>query len=292
MISKSTSFTQDLKSGSVNWLTGVKLDTIFETFKSAFSNYPISFNLNKEQFKDRFYTRLKMEKGLSPGFFYENILYAFIFTSVRDIEGVNFAYNGGTGVIPAGRGNGLVYRLYDKLLPKLESIDVRHSILEVLEKNEKALHVYNQCGFKKKRSLESFQLSPFDLNYKDLDQDITINETTEADINRDWWDTDPGFLERHFTPEFDKIISARKGKGELGYIIFNPGNGRISQIAVNPDYRRLGIGSNLIKAAYNNSVIKNLTIINVDSSNNSAKNLFKFSGFNPYFKQFEMVLSF
>lgn len=292
MISNSPPLSQELQAGSVKWLSTTNLETIFESFELSFANYPIPFNLNKKQFHDKFYTRLNMDKSLSPGFFINNKLLAFIFTSIRIFNKKNVAYNGGTGVVPEGRGYGLVYKLYEELIPKLVSLDINKSILEVLENNKRAIHVYEQCGYKKNRFLKSFLLSPMDLDFKEMKEDIIIQESDDLIIVESWWDKSPGCLESSYIPQFDKIFVAQFEQRTIGYIIFNPSNGRISQIAVAPTYRRQGIGSNLIRIAYNNCSVKKLTVLNVDSENKSLISLLMFARFSSYINQYEMALSF
>ena len=68
-------------------------------------------------------------------------------TGIDNREGVPTAYNAGTGIIPAFRGQGIVGEMYEMLLPRLKAMGIRQSILEVICQNERAIKAYEKAGF-------------------------------------------------------------------------------------------------------------------------------------------------
>ena len=75
----------------------------------------------------------------------------------------------------------------------------------------------------------------------------------------------------------------------MGIIIFDPDYGSISQIAVHKDFRRMGIGSQLLRAASAFTVTPNISIINIDGSFSDANAFFINSGFKEIIRQKEMI---
>lgn len=77
----------------------------------------------------------------------------------------------------------------------------------------------------------------------------------------------------------------------VGFIIYQPALGRISQLGVNPKMRRKGIGSALMSYARQHSLQKKMTIINVNDESFQTKAFFEALGFHNQIDQYEMILS-
>ena len=75
----------------------------------------------------------------------------------------------------------------------------------------------------------------------------------------------------------------------VGYVVFNPKNNRILQIAVHKYHRKKGIGSTLIMTLQK-KFGKELSIINVDKSSKETNDFFKGVGFKEELEQLEMEL--
>jgi len=80
----------------------------------------------------------------------------FILHALRELNGEVLAYNAGTGIIPAYRGNKSTQKMYDFILPDLKSSGVKKIVLEVMEQNVAAIKSYLNSGFKKTGNLECF----------------------------------------------------------------------------------------------------------------------------------------
>jgi ribosomal protein S18 acetylase RimI-like enzyme len=80
-----------------------------------------------------------------------------------------------------------------------------------------------------------------------------------------------------------------KGKC-VGFIIFQSISGRISQIGVDPNQRKKGIGSALIRHCYHESKNKSLTLINVEKEDGEIVSFFTNRGFQYQLDQYEMEL--
>ena len=109
------------------------LPEMYKAFKTAFQDYPIPFDLSEEHFRKKFINKLNISLNLSAGAFAKNVLNGFVFTSICNYNNLLTAYNGGTGVVPIFRGNGLTADLYSFLIPMFRSKDISMCILRNAE---------------------------------------------------------------------------------------------------------------------------------------------------------------
>lgn len=277
-------------------LSNNDLNQMFAAFKNAFLNYFVPFELSEEHFRKKFVDKLNINFGLSAGAFDGQRLTGFIFTSVNSYEGLQTAYNGGTGVIPKYRGNRITEQLYNYLIPKFRIENIKQCILEVLIENEAAVKVYQNCGFVISRNFKCYKLNP--------SNSVSGKENNEVKIQRvhspDWktytkfFDYIPCYLDSRNMIEnnlaYEVIIEAIYKDLILGYAIFQPDSGRINQIAVDRKHRKKGIGSMLLRYIYENSFNKLLTIINVLEEAEAIQHFLDKSGFENELDQYEMRL--
>lgn len=268
---------------------------MYEAFNLAFSDYLITISLSFPQFKDRFLSKLKIDFNLSAGAFYSNQLVGFIFTGIGVYEGKKVAYNGGTGVIPAFRGNKIAKKLYTFLFPFLKESKIEACVLEVLTENEKAINVYNSLGFSKSKYFHCFRKS-YDENEEDKETIKNIESVRIPDWNlfQTFSDYSPSFLDSNEVLkrniDNEKIIVYKEQGKIRGYAIFQPELGRISQLAVDKNFRRKGIGTSLINYINNNSNTIALTAMNINSQNKGLVDFYKSRGFQNQLNQYEMFL--
>lgn len=270
------------------------LEEMHKTFLMAFSDYQIPFNLSLAEFSKKFVEKLNMDFSLSPAVFDEDRMVAFIFTSLNIYDGLLTAYNGGTGVIKSHRGIGLVKQMYNFLTPKLKEKNVTQCVLEVLTQNERAIRAYDSCGFRKSRYYHCYKLTGkktfTQYNYP---WGIKVSLFPEWKTYTKFFDFLPSFLD---TPSMidhnlknERIIEAVLNGEVVGYAIYQPIQGRISHIGVNPGWRRKGIGSSLLNYIYEDSANKNLSIININKEASGMKEFLSVMGFENQFDQWEMV---
>jgi len=280
------------------FLKKTDFEQMFEAFKSAFSDYPVPFNLSKPAFKKKFVDKLNIDFTLSPAFFIYGELAGFIFSSINLYEGMLTAYNGGTGVIEKYRGNRLTTKLYEKSLDDFKSRGIQQCVLEVLTSNTRAINTYKQIGFKKSKDFFCFKLDQSKFRISTLSKRISIIEKETPDWNSytQFMDHNPSFLDTkemiNHNLKNEKVIEAHINEDELiGYGIYQSVNGRISQIGIKKSERFKGIGSSLISYIYNDSKNKNLSIINIDKTVGGAKIFFSKLGFENQLNQYEMIMS-
>lgn len=272
------------------------LGQMHRSFLESFSDYKVNMKMSREAFEDRVLSKLNIDFEVSPGVFSGDKLIAFIFQSIAMYEGQLAAYNGGTGVIPGHTGLGLTAKMYEFIAPKLKTKGVEKCVLEVLTDNHAAIRAYVKAGFKKVKEYQCLMLKSGKLKTTSSDQGY-IRESKILDFRgfAEISDTQPSMLdqlaqlEHHLDRE--TILEYRIGNELIGFVIFQTQNGRIAQIAVDPKYRRRGIGSALIAVAHDKSENKSLSILNIETKESGIIRFFNQLGFESDLRQFEMQKS-
>lgn len=274
-------------------LTKGDLTQMHRSFVEAFSNYQVNMKMSREAFEDRMLYKLNINFDLSPAVFSGDKLVGFIFQTINEYEGQLAAYNGGTGVIPGYLGQGLTDKLYDFITPQLKEEGVEKCVLEVLIDNDQAIKAYTKSGFFKSKTFQCLMLKDGFLksSFSDL---ISIMEVREFSIEEylALGDIIPSMLDQLAQVKYhlakETILECRKANELQGYIIFQPKNGRITQIAVNHKLRRNGVGTALVHRAHLLSESKTMSVLNIESKHEGIISFFENLGFTKDLKQFEM----
>ncbi|MEM9361699.1 MAG: GNAT family N-acetyltransferase [Bacteroidota bacterium] len=272
-------------------LVGIGHKDVLNVFNESFCDYLVPFQLTEELLKSKMmadYTDLE----LSVGVFDNQKLIAFILHGWDTIKNKKVVYNGGTGVIPSKRGNGLTKRMYLFSLPVLEKKGVDKIVLEVISQNIQAIKSYKKSGFTKTRELACFKGS-FKPNRTNKNLEIKPLLAYPWKTMESFWDINPTWQNSKNVMNTLRTLNASFGaylnNQLLGYLIYNPQNQRIQQIAVDKDFRKKGIASTLISnlaKEYGNT----LSVINVDKKAKNMINFLNSIGLENYLEQFEMEL--
>lgn len=265
-------------------------------FVRAFSDYPLSFNMDKEQFIRKFVQRLHINFELSGGAFANNRMVGFIFTATGNYHGMTTAYNGGTGVIPEFRGRQIASSIYQVLIEKFRNENIEQCVLEVLTDNKRALAVYEKSGFRITRFYRCFKCEAGDFNGSTANPLAAVIQQKNAN-----WDLYHNFTscERSFLDQFDrlpldfdleKILEVWFQGQCVGFSVYQPDIGRVSHFAVKEEERRKGMGTALFREMLKNCSTPFLTALNVDDDNIAARNFLQKIGFENKVNQYEMIL--
>jgi len=95
------------------------LSILTSCFNLAFSDYFVKFNATEDYLRDRWFAA-DVDFSLSAGVMDKNELVGFIINGVREWNGIQSAFNVGTGVIPSCRGNRLTEKMYQFLQPLMK----------------------------------------------------------------------------------------------------------------------------------------------------------------------------
>jgi len=275
-------------------LENTSLQQITLTFNEAFKNYFFPIVFTEEMFASKF----AAEGGrldLSVGTFDQNKLVAFILHFVDDKDGETLIYNGGTGVLETHRGKQLTSRMYEFILPKLRAAKVTRMVLEVLTQNTPAIAVYKKNGFQIGREFWCFSGSLRKLSKEASlphGYTITISKTYDWSLLKTFWDYAPSWQNSIATIENIRkdcrlITVVDEKRVRVSYAIFNAKKNRIHQLAVAKTHRRRAIGSCLLNFIANLTE-GNVSILNVDTKIQGAKDLLEKAGLKNFTNQLEM----
>lgn len=275
-------------------LTSQDLTALHQAFKLSFSGYQVSIDNDIEALKYRLH-RIGSELKVSSAIWNEKEIIAFIIQSLGTYKGMKTAYNGGTGVLPYYRGKSLAADLYHFAIEKNKAMGVQQCLLEVIDNNEPAKKIYRKLGFEISRSLVCY----LGRVPKNLKGNSTIQLLPLKDRLPDWslyqsffdfepcWQNSFDAVVRNFKNE--QIIEAVYRTKTVGFVIFEPLKSRVSQLAVDPDYRRKGIGVQLMRTASQLSKKTELTILNIDDTALATNHFLQACGMHKKITQYEMV---
>ncbi len=275
-------------------LDKIEFDTIFKAFSEAFSNYEIQ--LDKQELQ----TMLK-RRGFTPHLsfaaFDKEQIVAFTLNGIGNFNGIPTAYDTGTGTLEQYRGKGLATGIFKYSIPHLRENNVQQYLLEVLQHNENAVSVYKNLGFEVVREFNYFVQKNEEIDNKILvsDTDFLIKAVKAEELTdvSDFWDFYPSWqnsFESVKRAADDFVYLGAFAQHKLaGYCIFEPVSGDVTQIAVDKNYRRKGIGSLLLKQLVELNKNSSVKIINTDVKCDSITAFLKAKNIEPIGRQFEMI---
>lgn len=279
---------------SIRSLGKVSNDQLYKAFQEAFKGYEMQLTQAEllKMLKRRGFT-----PALSFGAFSGERLVAFTFNGTGSFNGLPTAYDTGTGTIEEFRGKGLASRIFEYSIPPLKARGISQYLLEVLQHNEKAVSLYRKLGFGISREFNYFVANTEDLppaaQLSDPVFRILPADLSERERMTSFWDHPPSWqnsfdaVER--SPEDFLILGAYKEKELLGYCIFEPGSGDITQLAVDKRYRRKGLASLLLRTVFQSNNFKSVKAINYEVDLSGFDGLMKSFGIARKGKQYEMI---
>jgi len=274
----------------IKTLENIDLEELLHTFNQSFSDYFVPLQLTLDQLKSKL-SADKINFAYSVGAFKDHKLVGFILHGFDTVDSKRLVYNGGTGVIPAQRKQGLTQQMYDFILPTLRADSIDQLVLEVIVQNIQAIKVYQKVGFKIERKLICYKGA---INASS-NSEIRIGEMLEYNWEKlkSFWDFTPSWQNSASVLEelkdTNKLFGAYMHGELVGYIVYNPQSKRSQQFAVDHKYRGLKIGSSLFNFI-GNEYEKNLSIINVDETSKSTHAFLTSIGLENFVEQLELKL--
>ncbi len=275
----------------IKTLSGIGIEQITNAFNMAVSDYFVSTNLTTGQLQSMMKAD-RVNLDYSTGAFEGTNLIALILHGTDLIDNKKVVYNGGTGVIPDKRGQGLTKRMYDFILPVLKANDIDYLLLEVITKNVPAIKSYEKVGYKAVKRLKCYRGK---ISLQNKIKELTIRDLSDYDwmMMQSFWDFTPTWQNSAHAMEalknINKSVGAYIGSQLTGYIIYDPNSKRVQQIAVHKDFRRKGIASALMSTVTGNADGQ-LSIVNIDENSVPTNSFLHRIGLENYLDQFEMKL--
>lgn len=285
---------EHIKMTSIKSLENSSFDAIYGAFSEAFVDYEMQ--LDKEELKAMLRRRGFIPK-LSFGAFLNDKIIAFTFNGIGSFNDKKTAYDTGTGTIKEYRGQGHATKIFEYSIPFLKDAGVTQYLLEVLQHNSKAVSIYKKLGFDVSREFNYFLQEnenlrfcskPSNLNFQTKIIDLAQIDSCSifCDFNPSWQNSIEA-IKRN--PVDFKIIGASIEHDLVGYCIFEPNSGDITQIAVDKRYRRNGIGTQLLKEVLKFNLNDSVKIINTKSNCLSITHFLEANSIPLSGKQFEMI---
>lgn len=277
-------------------LKHASFDALYKAFHEAFIDYEVQ--INKKELANMLKRRGYVPE-LSFGAFDENKLVAFTFNGIGSYNNIKTAYDTGTGTIPAYRGQGLAGKIFSHSIPFLQAAGIKQYLLEVLQNNTTAVSLYKKQGFTISREFFYYVDSIEQLKRESpkANKNLTIHilpKFPDALLKKTWdfnpsWQNSNDAIQR----DIEKFIglAAYYNNSMVGYLIFEPMSGDITQLGTLPEHRRKGIAKQLLNFAIENHYLKKLKILNIETNCSTLNSFLHSLGCSPLGKQYEMIKS-
>ena len=252
-------------------------DALVAASNEAFSDYAVPLSVTTAQLRETC-TRRGVVLDLSPAVFEGERIVGYTLNALGTWNGVPSAYDSGTGVVPSHRRRGLARQLLEMSFPALRARGARQMVLEVLEENERAVPLYRSLGFEVTRRLHCWRYG----GVAELD-----GHAVEIDLD----DVPLGFCEPAWPNTIDALRRSHDDRRVIavdgGYVVVHAATGDLAQLAVDPAWRRRGVGRRLLRHAAAVAA-KPLRIYNVDIA---AQPFLEAAGAELFVTQLEMLRS-
>ncbi|MDR2907537.1 MAG: GNAT family N-acetyltransferase [Bacteroidales bacterium] len=279
---------------NIKSLKETNLDTIIKAFGQAFADYDVQ--INAEELK-AMWKRRGFCPDLSFAAFEGDTIVAFTLNGIGNFNGTKMAYDTGTGTLKDYQGQGLATKIFEYSIPYLKEANIRHYLLEVLQHNTKAVSVYRNIGFDVTRELNYFFWT--DETAGNVEKSLKVPCTIEG-INiekyrsvSDFWDFVPSWQNSFESIQRAKddfiSLGAFVDRKLVGYCIFEPNSGDVTQIAVDKPFRRKGIASRLLQDVSKLNKTTKTKLLNTDTTCASIVEFLKSKHIEIAGKQFEMI---
>lgn len=264
-------------------LQATSLPKIVTCLVQAFSNYYIKMPTEVSYWKQRF-KNARVDFSLSFGMFDKEKLVAFIINGVDKQYGQLTAFNTGTGVLEAYRGQALVDQLYNHAFPHFLQSNIHTCTLEVIQKNKRAIRVYKRIGFQVTKSLQCLEgnllVDVKDISIKKIDfQEFIKKNYASTASNYSWDNNNQSIIESEKL--YQTYIVKNKQKQNIGYFVLNQHSGYVAQLETFINDFRPILGAV-------NQLVDYIRINNVDSSRKEFLVQLQKAGLRPTIAQFEM----
>lgn len=269
-------------------------EIIIRAFRQAFADYDIQ--INAEELRTML-KRRGFDPCLSFAAFEGGDIVSFTLNGIGIFNGIKMAYDTGTGTLKDYRGKGLATEIFNYSIPFLKAESISHYLLEVLQHNTKAISVYRNIGFEVTREFNYFVWKNEELinEIKNIGIQCSVEKIDIQNYHSvsSFWDFYPSWQN-----SFESIhrvigdfisLGAFVDRKIVGYCVFEPNTGDITQIAVDKAFRRKGIASLLLHEATKHNKITKTKLLNTEISCNSVVGFMKKKNIEVTGKQYEMI---
>lgn len=264
------------------------ISDITACMNAAFAEYEIPIQWTGESLQQKMRVE-DIDLSLSVGAFDNGTLAGVILMGADDNN--KRVWDGGTGVIPAYRGQKLTEKMFAYILPIAMQVGGQLMLLEVLENNKGAYIVYERLGFQPTRLLHAYKgeiTITANSNYS-----IELLNSYNTDELAGLWDWQPAWqqMNQRITNRGTSVttIGIRLDGKIAAYAHYDIAACRVHQFAVSKEYRRKGLGTKLFRHIAD-ACAGPLLIINIDAGSENTNGFLQAVGLQKMISQYEMKM--
>lgn len=265
---------------------------IHRTFVAAFSDYQVNIEMPFVSF-DRMMRRRGFIPRISVGAFDGEKLIGFSLTGLRIYGGILTAYDIATGVVPEYRRQSVTSKVFLRERALLKEKHAEQYLLEVIQTNLPAVQLYTKQGFQIRREFSCFQIDRNRLAQR-AQYHAEQSDWMSPEQAKSFWDFEPSWQNSDASvsavPEAFSSIVVRVGGEAAGYGIIEKKTGDIPQFAVNPKFRRAGVGTSLLVGLTKYTEAEKIRVLNIEAPQEAVPSFLESLGFEYYVRQYEMSL--
>lgn len=273
-----------------------EFNCVFLAMDKAFSDYIVKIDMDEEAYRRKLeFDGVSFEH--SVGAFDDDRLIGATMNAVGYWNGKRTMYDSGTGVIPEYRNKGVGRGMFDFILPRFKENGFKQYLLEAITDNAPALKLYTSLGFRIIRKVHIFRRTK-KLPVASLNDDTEIIELKNPNWDRlkTFWSVTPTWqnsvewILRAKNSEFKTVVLGVFVKKILvGYGVVSEISGKISQLAIDREFRNRRLGKRLL-GELQKYTERPLVMTNIDSEATNIIGLLQSNGFTKAISQYEMLL--
>lgn len=283
------------------YLTAGDFPQAHATMIEAFADYAVDMSYMTAERSWLRNLKSGVQYECSAGAFDGDKLVGVTFVGLDDWQGEKAAFDAGTGIIPAYRGQGIAKAIFEFIVPRLHTRGVTLFLLEVLQSNSAAIRAYTKTGFKITREFACYEYLPgvFDKD-KFTATPVEVRAVSKARVQEfkslvDWqpsWEN--SFAGMHRIEDKMIRLGAFKGEQCVGILVFYPLLRWVMSLVVLKNFRRQGIASSLMKALVADlpEGVDIVKVVNVDRSDKAMLSFCESAGPSDLIDQYEMEYRF
>jgi len=222
-------------------LANVSIEQIVDCLLVSFENYFVPMPKEVAFWSQRFHNA-RVDKSLSWGVFENQDLVGFVINAIDYDKGLFTAFNTGTGVIPQFRGRRLVDKMYAYGLPELKAKGIQCCTLEVIDKNDRAIRVYERIGFVQGQQLFCYKGSIPEIGKQQLEE-VGLERLEQFNADEKYsWDNKLATISKAGSMYKNYLVYEQADNSLLGYFIINPENGYLAQLELDDEQQGVNEG--------------------------------------------------
>jgi ribosomal protein S18 acetylase RimI-like enzyme len=273
------------------------------TMVAAFADYQLDMSYMTPERSWQRNLKSGVRYDHSVGAYDGETMVGFTFVGLDDWLGELAAFDAGTGIIPAYRGQAIAKGMFEHILPRLGARGVSRFLLEVLQPNKAAIRAYEKSGFSITREFACFDLYPdsfakpglsvSSIEVRVVDDSTVQSFSSEVDWQPSW---ENSFSGMHRIRDDLIMLGAFDGVRCIGMLVYYPLLQWIMCLIVDRGFRRQGVASALLQALMADLWLPEgvdcVKINNLDRSDTATLAFFERAGAQWVIDQYEMECRF